>query len=292
MTSVINIPILDWNQQCLTAVQEHALHALEEGNVLFFPQLGFSIGETEAQFLNPSTTLAKSKNISLNVGPGKLGGTDLDNVTAKSLHAMMQRFAKCSNDLMLSLLPHYKTDLVQARTSFRPVEIAGRTTSWRKDDTRLHVDSFPSSPVQDSRFLRVFCNINPHRQSRSWRLGEPFESVAKRYLPFIPHPIWGSSQLLRLLRVTKSRRSTYDHFMLQLHDRMKADFQYQSEVNQTAYDFPAGSTWMTFTDQVSHAAMSGQYLLEQTYYLPVASMMDQSKSPLRILERLAGQKMT
>jgi 3-deoxy-D-manno-octulosonic acid hydroxylase-like protein len=292
MTAVINIPIMDWNQQCLTAAQEHALHALEEGNVLFFPQLGFSIGETEAQFLNPSTTLANSKNISLDVGPGKLGGTGLDDVTAQPLHAMMQRFAKCSNDLMLNLLPHYKTDLIQDRTSFRPVEVAGRTTSWRKDDTRLHVDSFPSSPVQDRRILRVFCNINPHRRSRSWRLGEPFESVAKRYLPFIPNPIWGSSQLLSLFRVTKSRRSAYDHFMLQLHDRMKADFQYQSEVNQSTYDFPAGSTWMTFTDQVSHAAMTGQYLLEQTYYLPVASMMDQSKSPLRILERLAGQKMT
>jgi hypothetical protein len=80
--------------------------------------------------------------------------------------------------------------------------------------------------------------------------------------------------------------------MLQLHDLMKADFQYQSEINHTTYDFPAGSTWMTFTDQVSHAVMTGQYLLEQTFYLPVASMMDQSKSPLRVLERLTGQKLT
>jgi len=292
MTTVINIPLTDWNQQCLTATQEHALHALEEGNVLFFPQIGFSIGETEAKLLNPSTMFAKSKNISLDVATGRLGGTGLDEVTAKPLQAMMQRFSKCSNDLILSLLPHYKKDLVQARTSFRPVDVEGRSTSWRKDDTRLHVDSFPSSPVQDRRILRVFCNINPHGRNRSWKLGEPFESVAKRYLPFIPAPIWGSSQLLCLFRVTKSRRSAYDHFMLQLHDLMKADFQYQSEINHTTYDFPAGSTWMTFTDQVSHAAMTGQYLLEQTFYLPVASMMDQSKSPLRVLERLTGQKLT
>ena len=107
MTTVINIPITDWNQQCMTAAQEHALHALEDGNVLFFPQIGFSIGETEAQFLNPSTMLAKGKNISLDVVTGKLGGTGLDEVTAKPLQAMMQRFAKCSNDLMLSLLRIY-----------------------------------------------------------------------------------------------------------------------------------------------------------------------------------------
>ena len=73
---------------------------------------------------------------------------------------------------------------------------------------------------------------------------------------------------------------------------MKADIQYQAGANQTTYDFPAGSTWMTFTDQVSHAATSGQYLLEQTFYLPVASMMDKSKSPLQVLERLTGQKLT
>jgi len=54
MTTVINIPLTDWNQQCLTAAQEHALHALEEGNVLFFPQIGFSIGETEAKERAPN----------------------------------------------------------------------------------------------------------------------------------------------------------------------------------------------------------------------------------------------
>jgi 3-deoxy-D-manno-oct-2-ulosonic acid (Kdo) hydroxylase len=291
MTSVINIPIAHWNQQCSTEVQENALRALEEGNVLFFPLLGFSVGETEAQFLSP-TMSPKSKNISLDIGIGKLSGSSLDEAAARPLRAMMQRFAKSSNDLILSLLPHYKTGLIQGRTSFRPAEIAGRSTSWRKDDTRLHVDSFPSSPVQDKRILRVFANVNPHGRSRSWKLGESFESVARRYLPSLSAPAWGSSQLLRLFRVTKSRRSAYDHFMLQLHDRMKADSDYQSQADQTTYDFPAGGTWMTFTDQVSHAATAGQYVLEQTFYLPVASMMNQSKSPLRVLERLTGQRLT
>jgi len=181
MTTVINIPIADWHQQCPTAVQEHALRALEEGNVLFFPQLSFSVGETEVQFLSP-TMGAKSKNISLDVATGKLCGSSLGEAAARPLQAMMQRFAKGSNDLMLNLLPHYQAGLIQARASFRPVEIVGRSTSWRKDDTRLHVDSFPSSPVQDRRILRVFSNVNPQGRSRSWRLGESFESVASRYL--------------------------------------------------------------------------------------------------------------
>ncbi len=71
--------------------------------------------------------------------------------------------------------------------------------------------------------------------------------------------------------------------MLQLHDQMKADLAYQSTSPQTAVDFPAGSTWVAFTDCVSHAAMAGQYQLEQTFLLPVASMIEPDRSPLRVL---------
>ena len=54
-------------------------------------------------------------------------------------------------------------------------------------------------------------------------------------------------------------------------------------------EFPPGSTWVAFTDQVSHAAMAGQYQLEQTFLVPLAAMLDEQRSPLRILERLMGR---
>jgi len=98
----------------------------------------------------------------------------------------------------------------------------------------------------------------------------------------------GSAAVLRLLRITKSRRSAYDALMLQLHDAMKGDAVYQAEASQTSIDFPSGSTWIAFTDAVSHAAMAGQYQLEQTFLLPVAAMIEPERSPLRILERIKG----
>src|SRR5207248_11252476 len=99
----------------------------------------------------------------------------------------------------------------------------------------------------------------------------------------------GSGVALRALRVTKTRRSAYDALMLQLHDRMKQDSDFQERSPQTSLDFPAGTTWMAFTDQVSHAAMAGQYQLEQTFLLPVGAMIDEQRSPLRILERLKNR---
>ena len=290
MNPIVELPLQDWRQQCPVALQQQALQALEDGSVLLFPQLGFSMDDAEAQLLSPAVA-ARSKNVSFNVTTGKLSGTSLDAPAAARLEAMVRRFAECSNALLQGLLPQYKAGLVQGRTSFRPVAVEGRSTSWRKDDTRLHVDSFPSSPVQGRRILRVFCNIAPHGRNRTWRLGEPFERVARHCLPSLSGPLWGSSWLLRLGMVTKSRRSAYDHFMLQIHDRMKADSDYQAAAIQLTRDFPPGCTWMAFTDQVSHAAIAGQHMLEQTFYLPVASMQEPSKSPLRVLERLMNRQL-
>ena len=140
--------------------------------------------------------------------------------------------------------------------------------------------------MQGRRILRVFTNVNPEGRPRSWRIGEPFEDVAQRFGDELRIPLPFRLELLRLTGITKSRRSAYDALMLQLHDRMKADLAYQAQAPQTPIDFPAGSTWIAFTDQVSHAAMAGQYQLEQTFLLPVDAMQHPERSPLRILERL------
>jgi len=154
------------------------------------------------------------------------------------------------------------------------------------------VDAFPASPVQGRRILRVFTNVNPEGRARVWRLGGDFEDVARRFNAGLKIPFPGSGEFLQLLRITKSRRSDYDALMLQLHDRMKADADFQASPPQTRFEFPAGSTWIAFTDQVAHAAMSGQYQLEQTFYLPVTAMLNEAQSPLRILERLKDRRLT
>jgi hypothetical protein len=288
MTNIACLPIATWDHRCSTAEQEQALRGLEAGSVLHFPQLRFPMEEVEHRLLSPAIAVS-SKNVSLDPSTGELRGASASDADLSLLRNMMQRFAASSATLLRNLLPRYDAGLLRGRTSFRPAEIASRSISWRKDDTRLHVDSFPSTPMRDKRILRIFNNLNPQGQSRRWRLGEPFETVARRYLASLSGPVLGVSPLLKALHITKGRRSAYDHFMLRLHDRMKSDLGYQKEADEIVHEFEAGSTWIAFTDQVSHAAMRGQYALEQTYYVPIASMQDPSQAPLRILERLAGR---
>src|SRR5262249_56248117 len=141
----------------------------------------------------------------------------------------------------------------RGRTSFRPVEIAGRPSSWRKDDTRLHIDAFPATPVQGRRILRVFANVNPDGRPRSWRIGDSFDAVARHFVASLRLPFPGTGAVLRALGITKTPRSAYDGLMLQLHDRMKEDTAYQREAPQGAFDFPARSAWVLFTAAVTHA---------------------------------------
>jgi len=276
------------------------VHTLERGGVLFFPGLPFAIEPGESALFSPDI-LSSAKNASFDPSTGRIGGTTLlrgkgapgskNAEDLARLTGLMRRFSDCARSLVHGLFPAYAGAIQRARASFRPAEIAGRASSWRKDDTRLHVDSFPATPVQGRRILRLFTNVNPAGKPRLWRVGADFEAVAGRFAEALSMPWPGSALLLRALHVTKSLRSPYDALMLQLHDRMKADADFQETSPQTRVDFPAGSTWLTFTDEVPHAAMAGQYQLEQTFLLPLSAMIDESRSPLRILERLKGRRL-
>jgi hypothetical protein len=122
-------------------------------------------------------------------------------------------------------------------------------------------------------------------------VGEPFEAVARTFWPKLRAPLPGERGLLAAVRVTKTVRSRYDHYMLKLHDAMKLDPAYQARFEASTHPFPAGSTWVCFTDQVSHAAVSGAHQLEQTFWVDIGVMKNPAAAPLRVLETLAGRKL-
>jgi len=280
-----------WDQVYSPEEQKRFLDLVETGQVLLFPNLPFAVQEAERILLSPKTSDGKSKNVAYDGGSGDVFGTTLQGNERQVLRSFMRRFTEGARSLIEHLFPRYVPYLAPRLASFRPVAVEGRNTSSKKDDTRLHVDAFASRPNQGRRILRVFSNANPHNQPRTWLVGEAFEPYAKRFLPSV-RPQWPlEAPILKALHVTKSTRTPYDHAMLGLHDHGKLDDEYQATAPRERVDFPAGSTWVCFTDQVLHAALGGQFLLEQTFFLPVAGMGDAQRSPLRVLERLAGRSL-
>src|SRR5436190_3753969 len=178
-----------------------ATERLECGNVLFMQDLAFSVEREEAGLFSPAI-LSSSKNASYDAASGRVGGTTLEGSDLDRLRQLMGRFSRAAAGLVGRLLPRYAGRIKVARASFRPAEIAGRQTSWRKDDTRLHVDSFPASPVQGERILRVFSNVNPSARARSWRDGEDFDRGAERFAGTVSLPWPAQTTLLDLLHVT------------------------------------------------------------------------------------------
>src|SRR5471030_2830129 len=209
-SQIIEVATADWRGQQLSVPREALLSGVERGKVLYFPRLAFAIEGGERALLDPKVADPERKNISLAPNGGALVGVLGDAVTQSAVRALIARYQTNARTLVDGLFPEYNGRLRVAPTSLRLHQVETRETSWRKDDSRLHVDAFPSRPNYGERILRVFTNVNPHGAPRVWRVGEPFEDMAKRFLPRIkPYRPW-LARLLRALRVTKSLRSEYD----------------------------------------------------------------------------------
>jgi hypothetical protein len=282
-STITTLPYLDWNATSSATLD--AVAELESGKVLYFPHLAFNLTDAEKTLLTPELVDPKRKNISYQPEQQKLTGVAVE-AKREAVHKLLARHYQACQHLINSVLPEYRHAVQMPTNSLRlhPISAWTATTSWRKDDRRLHVDAFPSRPNYGNRILRIFTNINPHGESRQWRVGEPFPELAQRFLPRLKRYSPFASWLQDKVGITKTRRSHYDHLMLQMHDAMKADKDYQESGPQQAVEFPPGSSWICFSDQTPHAAMAGQYMLEQTFILPVSAMKNPHHAPLNVLQ--------
>lgn len=287
-----NIEVTRWEGPFSRSLQEQAADALEHGQLLYCPNLAFELHDAEHRFLSSGWRSGRRKNISYDPATDRLGGASVTGQEARELAATIARYARVTRELVDALLPWRAKALTQARSTFRPACIEKQNPrSYRKDDRLLHVDAFPSRPTRGTRILRVFTNVNPNGQNRIWRVGEPFEDMARKFLSRVRRPLPGTHLLLSALHITKGIRTPYDDVMMQLHDLLKTDSSYQENAPQVRLSFPTGSTWIMFSDQVLHAAMSGQYVFEQTFHLPISAQRRPELSPLRTLERLTGRQL-
>ena len=201
---------------------------------------------------------------------------------------MIERFGGQATRLVHDLLPYRRVE--RARTSFRPVQVKDRHYSKISDDRLLHIDAFPSRPMRGRRILRFFANVAPD-SARHWHVGEPFEDFARAFLPrseVLTCPEnrglmtnWGSPMAGAVFMTS---------LMLSLHDAAKLDSGFQRDSPHQAIAFPPGCCWLVYsTDQVLHAALGGEFALEQTFHLNVAEMAEPDRAPIKVLERLSGK---
>jgi len=281
--------------------ERESCRVLEEGQVLLFPDTPFELSPEDRAFLleRRQAEAGYHKNIAYRPQSdqvtGVARGRGEDEVELRRvLRAYSQRVVKFT----AGVLPRYAARWRVDYASFRPQEEAGRKLSRHARNDLLHVDSFPTRPTGGDRIFRVFTNVNPG-EPRVWRTGEDFEELAERFAV--------SSGLLdrvsrvnlarRVLRAARSAglpvrvRPPYDEFMHRFHNFLKENDGYQETARAERISFPPDSTWMVFTDMVTHSVLSGQFALEQTFLVSRDSLALPDKAPISILERLSGRAM-
>src|SRR4051812_17129610 len=107
MTKVLQISGLGWSGEASAEAAGAALPALEAGDVVFLPDLGFQVETAEALLFTPAI-LGSSKNASYDPASGKLGGTTAADGDAETLRTFMRRFSESAAGLVDRLFPSYR----------------------------------------------------------------------------------------------------------------------------------------------------------------------------------------
>ncbi len=280
--------------------------ALEAGNVIYFPQTPVPIPPEDIDFLlgQHQTGSRLHKNISYKPDIDVLTGMDkkaTKPAVLEELHFIMRRYSSNVARFLAEFLAPYQKRWQLDYASYRPIEEKGRDLPLRRRNDLLHVDAFPTRPTKGWRILRFFHNIHPDR-TRDWAVGQPFPKVVTSFAPrklAIPRPVGAITRTARQVAaatglgrlVPQWKRTPYDEFMMRLHNAMKEDEEFQRTCLKEYVEFAPGSSWMVYTETVPHAALAGQYALEQTLLVDPAAMVTPESSPVAVLEKMAGARL-
>ncbi|HEX4166483.1 MAG TPA: Kdo hydroxylase family protein [Bryobacteraceae bacterium] len=276
---------------------------LEIGNVLYFPVTPFAFSSASQEFLRELNFAGGSvhKNIAYRPAADRVTGVEGDGPQSAQLATVMRDYSRSVVQFTADLLPQYASSWKLDYASFRPLEEEGRDLPVNKRNDLLHTDAFPSRPTNGDLILRVFTNINPSK-TRNWITTDPFPVLAEKYardaglekIASFSSSVGGrllnqSAHLLKGFGLPLVPRSAYDRFMLHFHEYLKRNAEFQESCPKYRFDFPPGSTWLTFTDVLPHSVHSGQHALEQTFIIARSSLAHPEYAPVSLLERICGR---
>ncbi|HUO67697.1 MAG TPA: Kdo hydroxylase family protein [Gammaproteobacteria bacterium] len=192
-------------------------------------------------------------------------------------------------------------------TSFRSIEEQGRKLKPRSSNELVHIDAGAYGATNGARILRFFVNIHPTRD-RVWGTKGGFGALLARHRELIDAAKGGRdrvvlekgpfdrlysgmvtalSKVYPLFQVIDS--SPYDRSMRRIHNYMKENPAFRdSREGYQEIHFPPLSSWMVFTDGISHSVLSGQHALVTTVLIPLANARNPALAPFNVLGRTAA----
>ena len=283
--------------------------ALERGHIVAFDSLPIDLpSQADMEFLREEMPRRiRLKNVSYHPEVDKITRLKGD----KELISRATRILKEHNGRVQTFLkramPGLSRNWKVGTASFRPLEERGRNLSAHASNERVHVDAGAYGATHGDRVLRFFVNINPSAE-RVWVSKGPFAEVYRRYgrragidtdkprtlvKGFLNSVYSGALRAAERAGVSRAPlidTSPFDRLMRRFHNWMKdtPDFQSAAEGHRE-FGFKPFSAWMVFTDTVSHACISGQYALIDTFVIPLSNCRHPEWAPINLLRRPSAE---
>jgi hypothetical protein len=285
--------------------------ALEANRIVYFPACPVPLPDPGTlEFLRRELpSRLKLKNISYHPEAGKVSGIEADEPTVKRVTEVLRSHLDDVGSFLRRVTGDLTADARIGTCSFRPIEEKGRNLKPHASNELVHVDAGAYGATDGDRILRFFVNVNPECD-RVWATKGAFQDMLGRYGTragllddagrlrvaitkghgdrAVSAMIAGLARLNPLATVLDT--SPYDRAMRRLHNYMKDDPGFRAD--PTGYQeirFPPLSSWMVFTDGVSHASLEGQFALVTTMIVRRARMRFPERAPFNaLLARSAG----
>jgi 3-deoxy-D-manno-oct-2-ulosonic acid (Kdo) hydroxylase len=275
--------------------------ALERGEIIRFPRNPIQ-PPSATDLLLLRDELPKqlnTKNVSYHPESDQVHGVP----SQGELHDVAYRFLKAHSLAVEAFLkrtmPHLTENWTVGTSSFRPIQEKGRDLKPHASNELIHVDAGAYGATNGDRILRFFVNVSTN-EDRVWATKGTFSQLHAKHADAAgiagPHnldrgPLGNlRTKMLRGLVAAGVKEamvadsSPYDRLMRRFHNYMKDTPAFQArDSDYHELRFAPGSAWMVFTDSASHASISGQHALVNTFIVRLAQCRVAPVAPLNIL---------
>jgi hypothetical protein len=283
--------------------------AMERAEVVFWQRCPVELpSEDDLEFMR--TGLPRElqvKNISYHPESNSIPRFEAGPAVRDRIERILRTHGQRVEAFLRRVTPDYVPGWTLGTTSFRSIEEQGRKLKPRSSNELVHIDAGAYGATNGARILRFFVNIHPTRD-RVWGTKGGFGALLARHRELVEAAKGGRdrvaldkgpldrlysgmvtalSKVYPLFQVIDS--SPYDRSMRRIHNYMKENpsFRDSNEGYQEIH-FPPLSSWMVFTDGISHSVLSGQHALVTTVLIPLANARNPALAPFNVLARSAA----
>jgi hypothetical protein len=276
---------------------------LERGKIVYFPDcpIGLPDGE-DLDFLRQEMPKRLNlKNISYHPEADKVLGVRGERDVAERVHRLLKEHSSRVQSFLKRVISTLARNWKVGTSSFRPMQEKGRNLSAHASNELVHIDAGAYGATHGDRIIRFFVNVNP-TEPRVWITKGAFPDLYRRYgqsagvsadngtgsldesmLDWLrTRTVNALAHLVPPARLLDS--SPYDRAMRRFHNFMKDTPAFQSTSDgHEEFRFKPFSSWMVFTDMVSHACTSGQHAFVDTFVVPLENCRLKEMAPINIL---------